>query len=339
MQDIVTNTCGLIDLHLHLDGSLTVNTVRELAHLQGISVDDQDAELLKRLQVGPDCKDLNEYLEKFSFPCSLLQTKQALTIAVSNLLEELREQGLLYAEVRFAPQLHTLQGLTQTEVVEAAVAGLEGSSLKANLILCCMRGEENRAENMETVEVAAKFLDRGVCAVDLAGAEALFPTENFEDVFCRASELGVPFTIHAGEAAGPESVRTALRFGARRLGHGVRSAEDPELLRELAERGVALELCPTSNLNTGIFDSLEQYPIFQLLEAGVKATVNTDNITVSGVTLSSEWEKLIGTFVLNDEQIIRLLMNSVEATFASGEVKEWLKQQIYTRIMYLKSVN
>lgn len=241
---------GMIDLHLHLDGSLSVKTVRELARIQGVEVSHDDSVLLKRLQVSESCRDLNEYLEKFSFPCSLLQTRNAIEKAVYNLQEELKAQGLLYAEIRFAPQLHTFQGLTQAAVVEAAVNGLEASNFKANLILCCMRGDDNYLQNMETVRVAAQYLGKGVCAVDLAGAEALYKTSDFEELFRFAREMGIPFTIHAGEADGPDSVRTAVRFGARRLGHGVRSVEDSALLRCLKETGITLELCPTSNLNT-----------------------------------------------------------------------------------------
>ena len=322
---------GLIDLHLHLDGSLSLETVRELARLQDISLTPDDGELLRILRVDPDCRDLNQYLEKFSFPCSLLQRKEAITMAVSNLLKELQAHGLLYAEIRFAPQLHTLRGLSQRQVVQAAVEGLKSSSLKAGLILCCMRGDRNREENLETVRMAAEFLGKGVCAADLAGAEALFPTENFEDVFSLARELGVPCTIHAGEAAGPDSVRAALKLGAKRLGHGVRSVEDPGLLKELAEEGIPLELCPTSNLNTNIYPSLEDYPLPELMGAGVKVTINTDNTMVSGVTLQSEWEKVIGAFGLTDSRIRTLQENAAGACFAPPAVKEWLLAELDAR--------
>lgn len=322
---------GLIDLHLHLDGSLSLDSVRELARMQGIAVEENDEKLLARLQVGPDCKDLNEYLEKFDFPCSLLQTREAITRSVSNLTKELARQGLLYAEIRFAPQLHTLQGLTQAQVVEAAAAGLKDSGVKANLILCCMRGDHNREQNLETVRVAAAYLGRGVCAVDLAGAEALFPTRDFGELFRLAAESGVPYTIHAGEADGPESVTTALDFGARRIGHGVRSLEDGGLTARLAAEGIPLELCPTSNLNTSIFPDIHHYPLLRLMEAGVKVTVNTDNMTVSGVTLQSEWEKLVQTFGLTGTQIRALEQNAVDASFADPETKEWLTRQIQER--------
>ena len=319
---------GLIDLHLHLDGSLSLESVRDLARMQNMAVEPDDEKLLKMLQVGPDCKDLNEYLEKFSFPGSLLQKPEAITRAVENLRKELKDQGLLYAEIRFAPQLHLLQGLTQRQVVQAAVAGLEAEGVRAELILCCMRGDRNHEENLETVRLTAEFLGKGVCATDLAGAEALFPNPGFEDVFALARELKVPFTIHSGEALGPESVYQALAFGTKRLGHGVRSVEDAALLKRLAEEQVTLELCPTSNLNTNIFESIEDYPLPALMNAGVRVTLNTDNTMVSGVTRQSEWEKVIRTFGLTDEQILTLQKNAAEAVFAAPEVKQWLLEQV-----------
>lgn len=326
-----TENLALIDLHLHLDGSLSVWTVRQLAEMQSILIPDSETELLKMLQVSDSCKDLNEYLEKFDFPCSLLQSEEAITTAVSNLKQELADQGLLYAEIRFAPQLHTLHGLTQDQVVKAAICGLHCNDFKANLILCCMRGDNNRTQNLETVRIAGRYLGQGVCAVDLAGAEALFPTDYFEELFREASNLDVPYTIHAGEADGPRSVRTALRYGAKRIGHGVRSVEDEALLASLARQGITLELCPTSNLNTNIFDRISAYPLPKLLNSGVKVTINTDNMTVSGVTLESELEKVRAAFDLTKEQMKMLAHNAADASFADEEVKQWLRGEIAAR--------
>ena len=324
------NPYALIDLHLHLDGSLSLESVRELAAMQNMEVERNDRALLTRLQVSPDCRDLNEYLEKFDYPCSLLQTSAALTKAVANLRRELTEQGLLYAEIRFAPQFHLNEGLTQDQVVEAAVAGLDGEGVKANLILCCMRMPNNHEINLETVRVAAKYLGRGVCALDLAGAEALFPTCDFAEEFALAKKLGVPYTIHAGEADGPESIRKALEFGASRIGHGVRCAEDEALMAELAKRGIPLELCPTSNLQTCIFPKIEDYPMGKLLDAGIRATLNTDNMMVSGVTLSSEMDQIAA--FLTREQLEQLVANSIDAVFADEETKQWLRRMARERI-------
>ena len=323
------NPFALIDLHLHLDGSLSMDSVRQLAALDGLTMED-DKTLLKRLQVSPDCRDLNEYLEKFDFPCSLLQTPEALTLAVANLRRELAQQGLLYAEIRFAPQFHLNRGMTQDQVVEAAVTGLAGEGVKANLILCCMRIPNAHERNLETVRVAAKYLNRGVCAVDLAGAEALFPTCDFEAEFALATELGIPYTIHAGEADGPESIRKALEFGAQRIGHGVRCIEDPVLMAELAEKGIPLELCPTSNIQTCIFEKIEDYPMGRLLEAGIRTTLNTDNMMVSGVTLSSEADHM--GRLLTGEQMAQIVANSVEAVFADEATKTWLRREVQARL-------
>jgi len=319
---------ALIDLHLHLDGSLSLESVRELAQMQGITVPEDDKLLLQLLQVSENCHDLNEYLEKFDFPLTLLQTKESISKAIYNLERELQEDGLLYAEIRFAPQLHTQNGLTQEQVVEAAIEGMNRSRFRSNLILCCMRGDANHVQNLETVHVAKHFLGRGVCAIDIAGAEALYPTSHFQDLFQLASELGVPYTIHAGEADGPQSVYKALEFGTSRIGHGVRSIEDGGLMKELASRGTILELCPTSNLNTNIFQQIEEYPLKKLMDAGIKVTINTDNITVSGTTLKKEFKKITDTFALSDKELLSLLQNAVEATFADEATKSWLKQMI-----------
>jgi len=325
MNKISVRKYDVIDLHLHLDGSLSVQTVRALADMQGIRISEDDMQLLQRLQVRQGCRDLNEYLEKFEFPLSLLQTKEGIIAAVCDLTCELKKQGLLYAEIRFAPQLHTRKGLTQEQVVEAAVEGLRRSDFRSNLILCCMRGDDNKEENLENVRVAKKYLGQGVCAIDIAGAEALFATEKFADIFELASTLGVPYTIHAGEADGPRSVYAALSYGAKRIGHGVRAIEDEALMKKLAEERITLELCPTSNLNTGIFKDLKEYPLRAFMRRGIRVTVNTDNMTVSGTSLQREFQKLIDTFSLTEDELMILARNALEASFADQETKDWIR--------------
>jgi len=318
----------LIELHLHLDGSVSPAMARDLARIDGHDLGLTDDELVARLSVSEGCRDLNEYLEKFAFPCSLLQTREQLAASVRMLQDELLAEGVIYAEVRFAPQKHCERGLSQRQVVEAALEGLAGSPLEARLILCCMRGDDNREQNLETVRVAAEFLDGGVVAVDLAGAEALFPTEGFADVFALARELGVPATIHAGEAAGPESVRAALGLGAVRIGHGVRSAEDPALLAELAARGVHCEICPTSNLNTCVFGNYEDVPLRALMAAGVPVSVSSDNRSVSRTSAANEMEALIAAHHLTDDEVRAILRSSADAAFADETTKARLRDRI-----------
>ena len=318
----------MIDLHLHLDGSLSLNSVRHLAQLQGESLPEDDTEILRHLQVGKCCLDLGEYLAKFDFPLSFLQTEEQLSYAAFCLKEELRENGILYAEIRFAPQSHCRRGLTQEEAVLAVLNGCRQSPLPGGVILCCMRGDHNEKANLETVRLTEKYLNHGVCAVDLAGAEAIFPTESYRHLFFFASSLGVPFTIHAGEADGPDSVRSALAFGAKRIGHGVRAGEDPSLLRELAESGICLELCPTSNLHTGLFSSYSEFPLQKFLDAGVPVTINSDNMAVSHTDVLEEYRHMQQTFSLPDEAIRQLQRNAVAAAFADNATKQFLYHQI-----------
>lgn len=319
---------ALIDLHLHLDGSMSLSCARSLAEKQGIALPEDDDILLGKLRVSDDCRDLNEYLERFDLPLSLLQTYEAVKEATARLCDELAENGLVYAEIRFAPQLHLQKGLTQKEVVEAAIEGLAEGKLKASLILCCMRGTDNREENMETVRLVKEYLGKGVCAVDLAGAEALFPNENFVDVIEYARSLSLPMTLHAGEALGEESVRSAIALGANRIGHGVRSFGDAELVKILAEKKIPLELCPTSNLNTRVFDSLEEYPIRTFLDADVLITLNTDNISVSATSLANEYQKIADTFSLTEDELLKLTLNSVSATFLEKDDKKELEKTV-----------
>ena len=242
-------------LHLHLDGSLRPETVKEeLEKILGREIDLE--EVKKQLMVDKDCRDLNQYLAKFDMPVKVLQTKAQIERAVFEFYEDLAKQNVVWAEARFAPSLHTLKGLSYNEIVEAAIIGLNKAKaqygIDGNLILCCMRGEgeDNRAKNIETVKVAKRYLGQGVGALDLAGAEALFATENFEEMFRAARRNEIPFTIHAGEADGPESIRKALEFGTKRVGHGVRCIEDKELMQQLREEGIVLEVCPISNMQT-----------------------------------------------------------------------------------------
>ena len=320
----------MIDLHCHLDGAISLESARQLAKMQGIMIPDSDEELLRIMRVGEDCRDLNEFLEKFDFPCSLIQTEDSVRVAFTNLLTELKGQGLVYAEIRFAPQLSTGKGMTQDEAVAAAIGGMKAVNLDSGLILCCIRGDDNHEENIETVNVAEKYLGKGVVAVDLAGAEALFPTEGFADIFALAREKKIPVTIHAGEADGPESVRKALEMGASRIGHGVRALEDEDLVKELAEKQIPLELCPTSNVDTAIVRCIADWPLPKLLDAGLLITINTDDPSIEGTTIKDEYNRLIENFGLSAGQIKKFLINAANASFAGDDVRKKLIDRIET---------
>lgn len=323
----------MIDLHLHLDGSLLPEDMLFLAALSRTTLPCDSAEDLRpMLQVEPDCRNLGEYLEKFDLPLQVLQTEQAISYGVYSTIKRLAADGLVYGEIRFAPQLHQAKGLSQQQVVAAAVDGLvKGISvfkIPAQLILCCMRGTDNQVANIETVRVAKEFLGNGVCAVDLAGNEAAFPTKDFAEVFGLANEGNIPFIIHAGEATGPESVWQAIELGAKRIGHGIRSFEDPALISVLKEKKIPLETCFTSNLQTKAIANQGSYPLPFYLEQGLIATVNTDNMTVSGTNLRREYNLLKAVFGLSENTLRRIAYNAADAAFLSPEQKDVLKNRI-----------
>lgn len=321
MNEKIDSMKNLVELHIHLDGALSVDNCKKLASIQGIDIP-SDEEIFNLLTVSSDCHDLNEFLTKFEFPLTLLQSSLGIKCALKNLQDELVEQGLVYAEIRFAPQLHTCNGLSQEDVILSAIEGLNESSLKCNLILCCMRGNDNHDENMETVRLAKKYLGKGVCAIDLAGAEGLYPTKDFEDIFVYANELGVPFTIHAGEADGPSSVYDAIRFGAKRIGHGVRSFEDLELVKKISSLGITLEVCPTSNICTCIYGKISDMPIKYFIDNGVNVTISTDDPSVCNVKLKDELKSISSAFDLSYEDIVKLQLNAINASFADEPTKK-----------------
>lgn len=324
----VDNSKCMVDLHLHLDGAISIKSAKQLANMQNIQIPKTDEELLSIMQVSNDCKDLNEFLEKFAFPCSLMQTKEGICLATKNLLNELKEQGVMYAEIRLAPQLLTEKGLTQEEVVGSAIEGMQCDGIDSNLILCCMRGNNNYIQNVETINVAEKFLNKGVVAIDLAGAEAIFSTENFKNIFALATSKGIPFTIHAGEADGVNSIKKALEYGAVRIGHGVRAIEDEEFLNILAMKQIPLELCLTSNINTAIFKNINDWPLKKLMDSGIYITINTDDPAIEGTSIKKEYNKIIENFGIGKLDVKQFLINSVNASFATKELKRKLINKI-----------
>ena len=325
------SSCALIDLHVHLDGSIPLSTAAQLAAETGL--DFSLAELQEKMQVPAHCQDLNQYLSTFELPLKLMQSEQGIRAVAKAFHKQLDAEGILYAEPRFAPGSLTAEGLSQQEILEAALAGRADffaenpqSELHTAYIICAMRGigEELKHKNEESIDLAAEYHGKGVVAADLAGAEALFATENFSSLFAEAQRKDVPFTIHAGEAAGSESIKAALRLGAQRIGHGVRSLEDVSVIQDLKAANIALEICPTSNLQTRIFESIERFPLEQLLDAGLTVTVNTDNMTVSNTTLSHEFELLQQHCGLDKNTARELAENAARAVFSDSSEKDRL---------------
>lgn len=321
-----------IDLHLHLDGSITVEIAKKLAKLQNINLPStNDEELEKLVRVPSDCKNLIEFLKCFDLPLSLMQTKEALEEATYLVLEDMKKAGNIYVELRYAPQLHCLKGMSQEDAIIAVLNGLKRSQLKANIILCLMRGDGNENANLETVELAKKYLvsDGGVVAVDLAGAESIYPTSKYRDIFTLVKKYNIPFTIHSGESEGPEGVKLAIEYGASRIGHGVRIRENKEVMELVREKQIPLELCPTSNLQTCAVSSLDDYPLVKYLNYGIKVTINTDDPAIEGTFIENEYSLMRKYQKLTHNQEIELLSNSIDAAFTTEDVKNYLRKEIY----------
>lgn len=327
----------LIDLHLHLDGSVPFTAAKKImAEHEMPTISDE--KLRQKMSVSQNCRNLNEFLEKFPFADSLMQTKSDLRLITFTLLKELKKQGLVYVEIRFAPQLHTEKGLSQEEVVTSVRSGIDQfflwqknhqngqPDLHANLILCLMRIKGNQKQNQETVEVAKKFLGQGVGGIDLAGPETPeFAAHKYANFFKEAREEGIPYTIHAGEAMGPESIREALALGAKRIGHGISCVQDPALVQEIIKKGVTLECCATSNLNTKAFNKkIDHYPVRKLLHEGVRVTLNSDDMTVSNINLPHDYRMLEEKTGLTNKDEKQLYQNAAQAAFCSKEEKSRL---------------
>ena len=320
----------MIDLHLHLDGSIAKRAMPRMAKLCKYDLPENYKD---QVHTSMDCESLNEYLNCFNIPIALLQTKATIQVAVKSLIDKLAAQGIIYAEIRFAPMFHMNQGLTMDEVVEADISGLDDRIMPAQIIFCCMRGQEEKV-NLEVVEVAKKYLGKGVCAIDLAGAEAIYKTKEFENVFKKAQELNIPFTIHAGEADDYTSIDKALDFGAKRIGHGINAIQNAETLKRIIDHRIPLEMCPTSNMQTKAVLSWDKYPLKKYLQMGVKATINTDNITVSNTSLKLEFELLKDVLKISKEEIYQLLLNAIDAAFLTEDQKEKLRIRMDCNFSY-----
>ena len=314
----------MTELHVHLDGSLRPETVWELAAEQGIALPAKTVEELRTLMQAPvPCGSLGEYLSRFAVSKNCLQTEAALERVAFELAEDMAEDGVTCGEIRFAPQFSTERGLTQRQVTEAVGRGVcrgmeEHPSLRLGLILCCMRGDDRETErrNRETVELAAEMKDGGiVCGVDLAGAEEVYDTGLFRDLFAQVRRYGLNRTIHAGEAAGPDSVWKALELGAMRIGHGIAAAKDEKLMQELADRKIPLEVCITSKKQTKGRTHRKEHPHRKQKEAGVRVTINTDNRTVSDTTMTKELRLAREVLGFQEEDIRRMEEYAAEGSF------------------------
>ena len=308
----------MVDLHLHIDGSFRAQTLFELAKEMKLELPaDTVEELLPYIQVPEDCQTLEEYLERFALPLQVMQTPEVVERVTYELLLDIAAQGVDLAELRFAPKSCAATS-SQKEIVEAAIRGLnhgmEETGIKAGLILCAMRGNSYE-DNLETLMLVKEYLGKGVVAFDIAGAEIVFKTHLYRELFAKAKELNVPYTIHAGEGDGPESIWSALEFGAKRIGHGIRCYEDRQLMEKLRDENIVLEICPISNKHTKVVDDMKDYPLRELFDFGLKITINTDNMTLSNTNLQKEYDFIKEHYGFTDEEIEQMNETARQATF------------------------
>jgi adenosine deaminase len=318
-------------LHDHLDGGLRPQTVIELARDVGYDrLPTQDpAELARSFTAGADRKSLELYLEGFEHTVGVLQTREALIRAAEECAADLAADGVVYAEVRYAPELSTRDGLSLDAVTEAILEGFDrgarANDIGMGFIVTAMR---QFARSVEIAELAIRHRDQGVVGFDVAGPEVGFPPTRYMDAFNLIHQANFHLTIHAGEAFGLPSIWEALQWcGAERLGHGVRIVDDIKVLDDgtvemgrlasyVRDRRVPLEMCPTSNVHTGAAPSIEEHPINLLRRLRFRVTVNTDNRLMSGITMSDEFESLSKAFGFGLDEMQWLTLNAMKSAFA-----------------------
>ena len=315
-----------IVLHLHLDGSIDMEDAYLWAKEDGLKITKKELE--QELQVNDDCHNLNDYLEKFDLPCKLLQTCERLEKTSYHLFLKLSKMNVKYAEVRFAPNKHLAKKLTLDDVVISVINGMNKANVETGImggiILSMMRGD-SKEDNIRVINLAQKYLKKGVVAIDLAGAEAIYPTTDYVDLFRYAKIKGIPFTIHAGEAAGVESIKAALDAGAKRIGHGIRAIDDEAIQKIIVDKQVLLEVCMTSNYQTEAVKG--KHPIEKLYNNGIKISINTDNDTVSNIDINKEYTKILNETDLTMDDLWKCNKESIDYIFADQIVKDKLQKE------------
>ena len=311
-----------VELHCHLDGSLSREFIERRLNRKVSQ---------SELSVSDDCRSLNEYLEKFDLPGKCIMDEEGLSEAGYDVLKSMKQENVCYAEIRFAPLLSETEDMNCAKVIEALLAGLEKGKkdfgIEYGVITCAMR-HHSEEENRRMIRTAREYLGYGVCAADLAGAEALYPMSEFMELFQETKKLGMPFTLHAGECGSVQNILDSVEAGAGRIGHGIAMRGHREVQKELQRKGIGIEMCPVSNLQTKAVESTKDYPMREFLDNGLKVTVNTDNRTVSNTTLTKELAFIQKTYGITDEEIRLRMKNAVDVAFADDAVKERILKRL-----------
>ncbi len=314
------------DLHVHLDGSLRLDTLVELGREQGVDLPASDSDALHTaMRLGENTGSLVEYLEAFDITLRVMQDEQALYRVSYELAEDAARENVRYMEVRYSPMLHTRQGLRLTEVVEAVLRGLNDAEvahgITSRIILCGIRNI-SPVHSLEMAELVVAYKGRGVVGFDLAGAEQDYPAKDHQEAFNLVRKNNINVTIHAGEAYGPESVAQAIHTcGAHRIGHGCRLREDGDLLHYVVDHRIPLECCPSSNVQTGAVANLDRHPLRLYYNLGARVTVNTDNRLITNTTASKELWILHTRMGFSMKHIRQVVLNGFKSAFMPFHVK------------------
>lgn len=315
-----------VELHLHLDCSLSYQVVQKLD--PAISYAEYEATCIAPAK----CHNLADYLTRAITQVKLMQTRAALRLVTLDLFDQLKRDHVIYAEIRFAPLAHLKNGLSAKEVVatvnEAISDGIQKTGIKAGLILCTLRNF-SAAQSLETVRLVKAFSGTHVVGFDIAADEANFSIDNHRKAFDFANQHELNITAHAGEARGAESVWETLEyFKPKRIGHGVRSVEDPSLVDYLQSNKIHLEICPTSNVQTNVVENITNHPLQKLQQAGISIGINTDGRTISNTTLTREYQLIVDHFAWTKEDFLKCNLASLEYAFADEKTKEHLRNML-----------
>ena len=321
------------DLHVHLDGSLRLDTILDLADKDGVELPGKSAaELKSAMHLGENTGTLVEYLKAFDVTLKVLQNEDSLVRAARELGEDAAKENVRYMEVRYAPMLHTQKGLRLTAVVEAVIEGLreakDRTGIESNLILCGIRNISPES-SLEMAQLAVAYKGRGVVAFDLAGAEYDYPPKHHIPAFQLVRDNNINVTIHAGEAYGPASIHQAIhQCGAHRIGHGCRLREDGDLLHYVNDHRIALECCPSSNVQTGAVRDLASHPLKLYHDLGIRVTINTDNRLITDTTVSKELWLCHTQMNMTVAEVKHMILNGFKATFMPFHLKQALLRRI-----------
>ncbi len=315
-----------VELHVHLDCSLSYEVVQKL--LPGTT----QAQYNEKFVAPDNCGSLTEYIKCAFASINIMQTKKQLELVTLDFIEQLKADNVIYCEVRFAPLQHLKQGLTAEEVIEAVNKTIskatEGIELEVRLILCSLR-HFSEVQSLQTIELVKAFAGTNVVGFDLAADEAGYPIDEHKSAFEFAEKHGIPCTCHAGEACGPKNVWEAIdKLHVQRIGHGVRSYEDSTLMEYLKEKDIHLEVCPTSNIKTGIYPKLKNHNIDKIYKTGVSISVNTDGRSLSRVSLFDEYVSLNTHFNWHLKDYFNINLMAIEAAFVDDETKEELRTKL-----------